>query len=78
MKIIKSLAIIPNLPFIVVLLIYVGIKISRNTNMIEFEMEENPKITTELKDWIDKVYPKHFRLFIAVLFYSYILIELIR
>lgn len=79
MKAIRILTLIPNLPLIIILAIYLFIKIYRNTGIIEMEfIEEGDEILTkDIRDYIKSLYPKVLLYSVAVMFYGWLIINYI-
>jgi hypothetical protein len=75
-KILKPLIIIPNLPFILALSIYILVNLYRHSSLVERELRED-LITPEVKKHMEEIYPKHFRYAVAIVFYGWILINLV-
>lgn len=65
----------PNFPFALILGIYFMCKIYKHTGIVEMEFIENDDITnnSRLKEYIKKVYPLHFKVFVSVVFWCYII-----
>ena len=76
-NIISFFILIPNLPFILILISYVFTQIWRNSNVIEIELalEKDEILNDDIKKWIKEQYPKVLSRTIAVLFYSYLIIK---
>ena len=77
-KIIKHLILIPNLPFIIIISIYVVVNLHRHTGAVEMEfIEEDEDLlsNSSIRKYIEEIYPKHFRYFIAILFYLLIFLS---
>lgn len=68
-KILKLIIIIPNLPFIVILSVYIIISIQLNSGFVETNFLDK----IEIKKYINQIYPKHFSYFIAIMFYLFII-----
>ena len=77
---IKIFIMLPNLPFIIVLAIYIVVNIIANTNPVEMEIISNSDdgfMNNEIKEHIKKIYPKKFTRAIAFIFYIWIGAKLI-
>tara|TARA_R110002033_G_scaffold135357_1_gene174896 strand:+ start:140 stop:388 length:249 start_codon:yes stop_codon:yes gene_type:complete len=69
-KAIKAFIILPNLPFIIAVAIYILINIYRHTGSIEMEFNEDDDLLTDkIKNHFKDIYPKHFVYFVALIFY---------
>jgi len=75
MKILKWIFIgIPNIPLIIVVTIYVVYNIWKHTGIVEMQMQEDGDfLTKELKDHINKMFPKVLFRSIALCFWLYII-----
>ena len=76
--IIKHLILIPNLPFIILIVIYVFVNLHKHTSEVEMEFieaDEDVFVNSGIKEHIEEIYPKHFRYFIAIVFYILILFK---
>ena len=73
-KFLKPIVFIPNIPFILIVLIYVIIQLYKHTGVVEMEIIDTEDLMKgDVKEYIDNAYPEHFRYFIAILFYSYVI-----
>lgn len=66
---------LPNLPFMVVLAIFLAFKVLKHTGIVEFSMD-NVELTSELKKYVKKLYPLHLKVAIALFFWLYVSMEL--
>lgn len=75
MKLLKYIFIgIPNIPLILMICIYVVSKIFKNTGIIEMSMLEGSSfLTSEIKEYLSKMFPKIIFESIALFFWLYIL-----
>ena len=75
-KVFKFLFLLPNIPFIIIIGIFVYIGIANNTNEIEFEFTKD-FLTPELKQFILKFYPKWIQYLISIISWGAILFKII-
>ena len=75
-----NLVFIPNLPFALIMVLYLLIKIMSNNSLVDIAMIKEGDIANrqEIRDYIDKVYPKKARITIAIVFYACIIIHFIK
>lgn len=72
-KVIKPFIILPNIPFIIALAIYVLVNIYKHTGFVEMEfIEDDDLMNDKIKDHINDIYPKHFRYAAALIFYTWV------
>lgn len=78
-KIAKIIINIPNIPFKLIVALYISFKIAKETGLTELTMMDidDIKNSNELKGLKDKFYPIHFQLFVAFIFYISVAIHLI-
>ncbi len=77
--VVNKIIIIPNIPFLLILAIYILINIFRNTSETELEfVSDKELLTDEIKDWVMKIYPKYLTFLIAIIFYISIIIKVIQ
>lgn len=67
-KLIAFFVIIPNLPFIMAVSVYVWGNVIRHTPFIELEMTDDP-VTPDIKKHIAEIYPRWFQRAWAIAFY---------
>ena len=70
-RLIKPFIVIPNLPFIIAVSIYLVITLYKNTGSLEL----NGKYREDIQKCIREIYPRSFRYFIAIFFYVLIVIN---
>lgn len=77
-KIVKVIIGIPNLPFQLMCSVYVIVKIIKETGINEFSMvtKEDLENNVELKNYIKNLYPLSISYMIALLFYTYIVLNI--
>lgn len=68
---------IPNLPFILIPILYAIIQIFRNSSYIEMELalEKGEFFNDDFREWLKMVYPKSLSITIAILFYLTLIIR---
>jgi hypothetical protein len=73
-KIVNVIIEIPNFPFIMMGVIYIVVKIIKETGITEFSMtaKEDWNSNEELNNFIDNYYPTSLSYLVAFLFYTYI------
>jgi hypothetical protein len=71
---IKHIIDIPNIPFIVITSVILVINYTRNTTPEERMLNGVDFFREEIKENIEKIYPSHFRYFIAIMFWTILLI----
>tara|TARA_Y100000401_G_scaffold65843_1_gene52541 strand:- start:1692 stop:1955 length:264 start_codon:yes stop_codon:yes gene_type:complete len=73
-KIVNWIIEIPNFPFRMMSLIYILVKVIKETGITEFSMttKEDWDNNVELNNYIDNLYPPSLSYMIAFLFYTYI------
>lgn len=72
-KAIKPFIILPNLPFIIVLSIYILVNIYIHTGFVEREfINDDDLLNDKIKNHINDIYPKHFRYAVAIFFYVWV------
>jgi hypothetical protein len=73
-KIVNVIIEIPNFPFRMMGVIYIVVKIIKETGMAEFSMtaKEDWNSNEELNNFIDNYYPTSLSYLVAFLFYTYI------
>jgi len=78
MKLLKSIFIgIPNFPFIIIISIHVLYNIWKHTGIVEMHMMEGQSfLTPEIKDYLNKSFPKVFFRCFALLFWLYIIFKI--
>lgn len=74
-KVFNCLVFIPNSPLILILSCWTVYKIYKHTNFIELHFDGVDPATPEIKKFLLTIYPKHLRVFLAVMFYLYIVIH---
>lgn len=64
---------IPNAPFFLMLIFYLYYRVLKNTNITEWEfIIKNSDFKKEVKKEMKKLYPYHFMVFVAFIFYTQI------
>lgn len=76
-RIFEVLCFLPNVPFYVILFLYVIIKIIQNSGLYEFLLQGDDILSEDMIEYLDRIYPKHLEYFIAFIFYSSIILHLI-
>jgi len=74
-KILKPFILIPNIPFAIIMSIYILIKVYKHTGYTEMQIikeKEGKILNDEIKKHIEKIYPKYFRYTIAFIFYLWV------
>jgi len=73
-KIVNVIIEIPNFPFIMMGVIYIVVKIIKETGITEFSMtaKKDWNSNEELNNFIDNYYPTSLSYLVAFLFYTYI------
>lgn len=73
-KIVNVFIEIPNFPFRMFSIIYILVKVIKETGIIEFSMttKEDWNSNKELNNYIDNLYPTPLSYVVAFLFYAYI------
>lgn len=78
-SIIRTIANIPNFPFMLILALYVTYQMWRHSGPVEMAFfVDDPTFSSEFKAYMKKSYPDHFRYVVAVIAYSCLLIWIIR
>jgi hypothetical protein len=74
---IKPFIILPNLPFIIALAIYIVINIYKHTPFIEMEFisEDDDLMSDKIKKHIIEIYPKKFIYVVAFMFYFWVFVN---
>lgn len=78
-KIFKTIIMIPNSPFLIILSFYVVCKIYKHTDRNEFRTSTTKQFydqvneSEELMGFAEKAFPTHVRYFIATIFYFWLL-----
>lgn len=75
-KILKFIVYFPNLPFVILLSIFLFIKVAISTGFTELLIKkqiEGTVLTDELKEYMSNIYPIHFKIFVSVLVYGFII-----
>jgi len=77
MKILKGIFIgIPNIPLIIVILIYVLYNLFKHTGVVEMQMQTS-FLTKEIEEYLLEMFPRTLFVTTAIMFWSYILIKFI-
>ena len=78
-RILKPIIFLPNLPFIIILSIYIIVRMIIESSFAEFEMTSaEDLLTKDILRWVNVVYPKGLRLLIAFLFYATLLMNILK
>ena len=77
-KIVNVIIEIPNFPFRMMGVIYIVVKIIKETGITEFSMtaKEDWNSNEELNNFIDNFYPTSLSYLVAFLFYTYIVLNI--
>ena len=76
-RLFEVLCFLPNVPFYVILFLYIIIKIIQNSGLYELLLQGDGILSEEMIEYLDRIYPKHLEYFIAFIFYSSIILHFI-
>jgi len=71
-KILKPFIIVPNMPFVIILAVYILVNIYKHTSYVEMEFIDDELINDKIKKHIEDIYPKQFRYLVALIFYLWV------
>ena len=74
---INTIILIPNIPFIISVSLYIFVQDLRNKGTDEMERLNREPLSEEVKERIKVIYPIHLRVFIAIAFYAYIFMKIL-
>jgi hypothetical protein len=78
-RVIQALIFIPNLPFFIVLAVYVLHNINKHTGPTEMNFIDNNNLMNDkIIKHINKIYPKRFRYVLAFIFYLWIMLNILQ